>query len=415
MQIVFSDEVIPLKGTTPNYTVQNPIWKVAQAVENNRLAAELECYDLPSLQYLFPFHHLSLYGPQGSEADTINPFFQDNKEDFQKQNIKDFKLGNSFVVRGWTQAGNWKGPFLKFSYRAGPTTLLSSLSGHQLGRQIKLWFKIGNLSLNELLTVPYNKESDRYELEIWGYPGADLAAQLDERGQKALAEGHIISRPDLVKGSAFDFQRDDVTDQTIADRFPDHAMHPLLPLHLELAWANEAANVWDSNGGTNYHLEFGMLFRGWNNYLAAGVSANPHGGVGFLEFRNLFSNYFQHKKRPELGRTVQGWNFDAYGQKNGGVKEEKFMTVDYMDLHILRSSCGIGIHRHRDNQEVFLMMEGQGLMIVGDWMDFPERDRCFEVRTMRSGDLTLCKTGQLHALLNLTDTDAKLFMFGGYD
>jgi hypothetical protein len=51
MQIVISDEVIPLRGTTPNYTVQNPIWKVAAAVENNRLGAELEQYDLPSLQY----------------------------------------------------------------------------------------------------------------------------------------------------------------------------------------------------------------------------------------------------------------------------------------------------------------------------------------------------------------------------
>lgn len=415
MQIVISDEVIPvLSGSTPNYTVQNPIWKVAQAVENNRLAAELEHYELPSLQYLFPFAHLSLYGPQGSDADKLNPFLQDNKEDFQKQNIKDFRLGNTYVMRGWVQAGNWKGPFLKFSYRAGPTTPLSSLTGHQLGRQIRLWFKIGNQSLSELLPVPYNKESDRYELEIWGYPGGDLAAQLDQKGKGALQEGFIINRPDLVKGSAGDFHRDAVTDQAIAQRFPDHSMHPVLPLHIELAWANEGGNVWDSNGGMNYHLEFAMAFRGWNNFLAAGVSANPHGGVGFLEYRNLFSNYFGHKTRNELGRSVQDWNFDAYGKK-GSAKEEPFMAVEYMDLHILRPNCGIGIHRHRDNQEVFLMMEGQGMMIVGDWVDFPGRDRCFEVRTLRSGDLTLCKTGQLHALLNLTDTDVKLFMFGGYD
>jgi quercetin dioxygenase-like cupin family protein len=86
-----------------------------------------------------------------------------------------------------------------------------------------------------------------------------------------------------------------------------------------------------------------------------------------------------------------------------------------MDLHVLRPTCGIGIHRHRDNQEIFLMMEGQGLMVVGDWNKFSTRDRCFEARTMRSGDMALCKSGQLHALLNLTDTDVKLFMFGGYD
>jgi mannose-6-phosphate isomerase-like protein (cupin superfamily) len=27
----------------------------------------------------------------------------------------------------------------------------------------------------------------------------------------------------------------------------------------------------------------------------------------------------------------------------------------------------IGLHRHRDNQEIFFMMEGTGLMFCGDW------------------------------------------------
>ena len=34
-----------------------------------------------------------------------------------------------------------------------------------------------------------------------------------------------------------------------------------------------------------------MLLRGWDNYMQVGVSGNPHGGIGFLHYRNLMSNY----------------------------------------------------------------------------------------------------------------------------
>ena len=91
------------------------------------------------------------------------------------------------------------------------------------------------------------------------------------------------------------------------------------------------------------------------------------------------------------------------------------MAVEYMDLHVMKSRCGIGLHRHRDNQEAFLMMEGRGLMAIGDWAVHPRRERCLEIRTLRAGHLALLKGSQLHGLLNLTDEDASLFMFGGYD
>ena len=114
-------------------------------------------------------------------------------------------------------------------------------------------------------------------------------------------------------------------------------------------------------------------------FLKVGVSANPHGGTGFLRYRNLLSNY--------------------------------------IDLHILKPGCGIGLHRHRDNQEVFLiiMMTGKGLMVTSDWNEFPNRERSFEIRTLAAGHLSLLKSGQLHWLINATDEDISLFMFGGYD
>ena len=91
------------------------------------------------------------------------------------------------------------------------------------------------------------------------------------------------------------------------------------------------------------------------------------------------------------------------------------MAVNYMDLHMVRPNSAIGIHRHRDNQEAFLMLEGKALMVTGDWCQFAYRERAFEVRTLRSGELALIKGGQFHGLINALDENVTLFMFGGYD
>ena len=54
-------------------------------------------------------------------------------------------------------------------------------------------------------------------------------------------------------------------------------------------------------------------------------------------------------------------------------------------------------------------------MVMGDWYQFPGRERCFALRTLRAGDFSLLKPGELHALMNCTNTDIQLLMFGGYD
>ena len=51
---------------------------------------------------------------------------------------------------------------------------------------------------------------------------------------------------------------------------------------LELVQQETDARVWDSQDGKNHRLELSMLLRGWQNYLAVGISANPHGGIGYL-------------------------------------------------------------------------------------------------------------------------------------
>jgi len=89
--------------------------------------------------------------------------------------------------------------------------------------------------------------------------------------------------------------------------------------------------------------------------------------------------------------------------------------VDYADLHLLKNNCGIGIHRHRDNQEIFFLLQGQAVMVTGDWYQFPDRERCFEVRSLRAGHFSMIKPGGLHGMMNATDSDILLLMFGGYD
>ena len=99
-----------------------------------------------------------------------------------------------------------------------------------------------------------------------------------------------------------------------------------------------------------------------------------------------------------------------------GERREEFLAVDYMDLHIVRPNAAIGLHRHRDNQEAFLMMgQRAGLMVIGDWAKMPNRERCLELRTLRPGHLAMLKGGNLHGLINPSDEDLMLFMFGGYD
>jgi len=310
-------------------------------------------------------------------------------------------------------------PFLKLSYRAGPDSKLAEALGRLPGKTVRLFLKVNGRAAGNLITVPYNDLTDRYEIELWGDHGADLRRIFsnddDERGLRSLDSGELIIRPDLILGAKSDFDREGKDDFDMRGVTPDCAMHPILPLHVELAWADESGRVWDSQDGRNYHYEFNMFVRGWDAYLKAGISANPHGGVGFLHYRNLLSNYFGFADSGELARLVEPWQFDAMGRKADGRRTEKFLAVDYVDLHILKNNCGIGIHRHRDNQEIFFLLRGQAVMVVGDWTKVADRERCFELRTLQAGHFSLLKPGQLHALMNATDVDILLMMFGGYD
>ncbi len=97
------------------------------------------------------------------------------------------------------------------------------------------------------------------------------------------------------------------TDRDMFQVAPRNTMHPINRLHLQVAWADETETYWDSLGGDNYQYEFNMTLRGWDHFLSVGLSPNPHGGIGFLHYRNLLSNYGRFANARELdGNSNRG-------------------------------------------------------------------------------------------------------------
>ena len=416
MRLLASNQTIEVPpGTTINYDQNNPLVIAAGLVESIGLAAEAENYIGDELQYLFPIEGMELWGPSGGDHGILNPTRQDNKTDFQKQNLKSLTIGDVHVVRGWATAGDWTGAFLRITYEGGPDTRLAAAARSSLGPAIKLFIKVAGVGTPSLLKMPYDPHSHRYAIELWGYPGTDLRSRLDRKGVEAFDRGEIVVGTGLVQGTLADLARDGKDGLQMPGVQPGHTMHPVRPLPIELAFADSNARNWDSQGGANYRYQFSMLLRGWHNYLGVGMSQSPHGGVGFLHYRNLLSNYFGYGGLGELGREVDPWMFDADGIKPTAAKRESFFAMDYLDLHVLRPGCGIGLHRHRDNQEIFFLIEGCGLMFCGDWCELESRDRCLEARFLKPGHFALIKPGGFHGLLNVRDENMSLLMFGGYD
>jgi mannose-6-phosphate isomerase-like protein (cupin superfamily) len=413
-QLVHGDAVFRVEpGTGPDYDKDNALLTLLAVVEKVRLAAERECYDPTALQHLLPLTFLELWGPSPPNTDNLDPRNQDVKTDFQKQNVRRFTLGDTQAARGWAAAGDWRGPFLSLSYRGGPDSALSEAAGGTLGDAIGCVVSIAGRP-QATLRAPYDAETDRYVVEIWGRDQGDVRGPLGPRGQAAVDAGSLIGRPDLVSGAAGDFERMAVDGRDMRGVSAQHSMHPILPLYLDVRWSAQADGGGASDGPQR--LGFEMLVRGWDHYLAVGSSAHPHGGVGTLEYRTLLSNYGAYQGSGELTRELEPYNFDAHGNKgHASGDKEAFMTVDYMDLHVLEPACGIGLHRHRDNQEIFFLLDGEGIMVIGDWADSGRRTRSFEVRRLAPGHFAMLKGGNLHGLMNPADAPASLFMFGGYD
>lgn len=417
MDLVHSDEVFDLNGNTSlEYKRCNPLLKLLGQIETIKLAAEREYYVADSLQYLFPLSFLQLYPPSDPKKPN-DPRLQDDKLDFQKQNLHEFHLDDTTVVRGLVRIDHNLFPFLKVSYKGGPDSKLGRLLGESPGQYVTLSITIGSNGPT-LIRVPYSHETNLYNIELWGadLPITALKEALDSKGRQSLDAGCLVNRPDLLVGNMENFGRDSLAEKDVASVDPQNVYHPILPLRLRVCWRACNKAVQDPADKAEYTYAFSMLRRGWENYLSVGVSEMTHGQPGGLQYRNLFSNYVgKCRDMLELGRTLEPWNIDAFGNKPPRDKVEPFFCVNFMDLLLLNKDTGIGLHRHRDNQEAYSIAQGRGIMVVGDWCKMPERDRCFEVRTVKSGDVVLIRGGNLHGLMNATDERLVMHVFGSYD
>jgi mannose-6-phosphate isomerase-like protein (cupin superfamily) len=413
----------PAVGAEPDYDQANPIEYLCDlwAAQRQHLAADQVYYVGDTIQVLLPYTALELHGPSGGQWDIADPLQQVNKEDFQKQNIKSITMADTAMVRGWVSVAGGRVPFIRFVYRGGPFSTLAGQLGSVPGSHIGLWAQVGQNATPSVLSVPYDANSDCYAIEIWGFQG-NLEPHLDPAGKTALAAGALIADAQLLP-SGTDFQDPPVMADLTAYH-PNHPMHPLNNLHCQVAWCDASQTVWDSRDGLNHQYRFQMLQRGWSRSMSRGVSKNPHGGTGYLEFRNLFSEYRnfkrEHRQVPsdqpvELGRVLEPWNIDAFGNMAGSKKTEDFLVVRFVDLCSVNAQSAVGLHRHRDNQEVFFIIEGEALCFLGDWAEHDDRERAVEVRHLQRGDMFPLKNGQLHALVNLLDTPCSILVFGSYD
>jgi hypothetical protein len=131
---ILHSEVVPVRpGTTPDYNQNNPMVRLLQLVESAQLAAGRESYPFDELQFLFPVRSMILYGPSAPDSDVLDPTRQDNKVDFQKQNVTSFDAADTQIIRGVAAAGGWSGPFIRLTYRGGPDSVLANKAGNLLG------------------------------------------------------------------------------------------------------------------------------------------------------------------------------------------------------------------------------------------------------------------------------------------
>ncbi|MFC4030776.1 cupin domain-containing protein [Streptomyces polygonati] len=74
--------------------------------------------------------------------------------------------------------------------------------------------------------------------------------------------------------------------------------------------------------------------------------------------------------------------------------------VDFIDLAVLPPGTSIGVHRHKDDEETYVILAGTGTMTLDD-----------EEFTVRAGDVVVNRAFGRHGLVNAADHDLRLLVF----
>jgi mannose-6-phosphate isomerase-like protein (cupin superfamily) len=82
-------------------------------------------------------------------------------------------------------------------------------------------------------------------------------------------------------------------------------------------------------------------------------------------------------------------------------KNDEFLTnlrfLTYMEIP---SGSSIGYHKHGENEELYIILEGSGIMTVDD-----------REREVKKGDMIVNKPQQSHGLSNNSQEDLKILVF----
>ena len=94
---------------------------------------------------------------------------------------------------------------------------------------------------------------------------------------------------------------------------------------------------------------------------------------------------------------------------NGKGRGENVLVFDAADFDTpckfiryveMEPGSSIGVHPHGENEEVYVVLSGNGVMTVND-----------ESQTVKTGDVILNKPGWRHGLENVSTEPLKLFVF----
>ncbi|MCM8785139.1 MAG: cupin domain-containing protein [Candidatus Omnitrophica bacterium] len=81
-------------------------------------------------------------------------------------------------------------------------------------------------------------------------------------------------------------------------------------------------------------------------------------------------------------------------------KEEFKANVRLCAKLILAPNCSIGLHQHLDEDEVFIITKGKGILFDGK-----------EEKVVEQGDAILTGNGQSHSIKNIGNTDLEIIAF----
>jgi mannose-6-phosphate isomerase-like protein (cupin superfamily) len=81
--------------------------------------------------------------------------------------------------------------------------------------------------------------------------------------------------------------------------------------------------------------------------------------------------------------------------------ENDFLTgIRFINYTILPPGTSIGIHKHGNDEEIYIILEGSGVMTVDS-----------EEKTVTSGDIVVNRPFGSHGLFNNSEKDLKILVF----